>query len=64
MSKPITAADRVTVVTRQTLPTASFSLTVPQIRWIAEEAQRRKVSKSEVVRDALTDAMQDEAEAA
>jgi predicted DNA-binding protein len=37
-------------------PTASFSLTVELIAWIDAEAKRRGVSKSEIVRELITDA--------
>lgn len=40
-------------VTRVTLPTASFSLTVSLIAWIAKEAERRGVPKSVLVREVL-----------
>lgn len=40
-------------ITRVTLPTASFSLTVPQIRWIEQEAARRGIKKSVLVREIL-----------
>jgi hypothetical protein len=51
-------------VTRVTLPTASFSLTVPQIKWIEEESQRRGVKKSVLVREILEAArVQEEAAA-
>ncbi|HVL22470.1 MAG TPA: hypothetical protein VM450_00205 [Thermomicrobiales bacterium] len=45
--------DRVERVHRISFPTASFSLTVPLIRWIAEQADRLGVSKSEFVRETL-----------
>ena len=53
-------------VTRETLPTISFTGKASHVRWIAEEAARRRVSKSEVIRDALdlAKAAQQEAEAA
>lgn len=53
-------------ITRETLPTISFTGKVSHVRWIAEEAIRRRVSKSEVIRDALdaAKAAQQEAEAA
>lgn len=40
-------------VTRETLPTASFTLTVSLIRWIEEESTRRGVKKSVLVREIL-----------
>lgn len=44
-------------VSRITFPTASFSLRQQQIEWIAEEASRRGVKKSVLVRDVIDDAM-------
>ena len=49
-------------VNRATLPTASFSLTVPQIRWIEEESQRRGVKKSVFVREILDAARSEQAD--
>lgn len=40
-------------VTRRTFPTAAFTLTVSLIAWIEQEAARRGVSKSVVVREVL-----------
>ena len=57
MPKEITDADRVDRVHRRTMPTAAFSLRVLHVRWIEAEAERRGISKSEVVRDALDRAM-------
>jgi hypothetical protein len=51
-------------VTRITKPTASFSLNLSTVQWIAQEAIRRKVSKSEVVEDALTTAKREQERAA
>lgn len=51
-------------VLRETLPTASFSLTVSLISWIADEAKRRGVSKSVVVREILDSARAESAVAA
>lgn len=51
-------------VTRETLPTASFTLTVSLIVWIAEEAKRRGVTKSELVRRVLDGARTEQREAA
>lgn len=50
-------------VTRITKPTASFSLNLSTVQWIAREAIRRKVSKSEIVQNAL-DRMKDDQERA
>lgn len=47
-------------ITRVTLPTASFSLTPSLIAWIAEEAKRRSVKKSVLVREILSAARQAE----
>lgn len=54
---------RTQVVSRITFPTASFSLTTFLIAWIAEEADRRGVSKSVLVREILTNAMNEQREA-
>ena len=43
-------------VIRRTWPTASFSFTVEQIDWIKAEAQRRNVTKSELMRTLVMDA--------
>lgn len=51
-------------VTRETLPTASFSLTVSQIEWIAAEAERRGVAKSVVVRELVESAREEKDEEA
>ena len=51
-------------VTRETLPTASFSLTVSLIAWIASEAKRRGINKSELVRDILDRARSEQREVA
>ena len=51
-------------VMRLTYPTASFSLTVSLIAWIEAEAKRRGVSKSEVVRDELLNAIAEQEQAA
>lgn len=51
-------------VTRETLPTASFSLTVSLIAWIAAEAERRGVAKSVVVREVLEAAREEQETAA
>lgn len=59
----MTVATERETVTRETLPTASFSLTVSLIAWIAEEAKRRGVSKSELVRQVLDNARTEEQEA-
>lgn len=48
-------------ITRVTLPTASFSLTVEQIVWIEREAQTRGVKKSALVRQIIAAAMHEEA---
>lgn len=40
-------------VVRRTLPTASFSLTVPLVLWIEEESKRRGIQKSQLVREIL-----------
>jgi hypothetical protein len=40
-------------VSRETLPTASFSLTVSIISWLEEEAKRRGIKKSVLVREIL-----------
>lgn len=40
------------------VPTASFSLTVAQIQWIADEAERRGIKKSALVREILDEARQ------
>jgi len=40
-------------VSRRTFPTAAFTLTVSLITWISQEAARRGVSKSVVVREIL-----------
>ena len=45
-------------VSRVTLPTASFSLTTYLIAWIEEEARRRGVKKSVLVREILTAEME------
>src|SRR5690349_15046135 len=44
-------------VSRRTLPTAAFTLTVSLIAWIERESAKRGVSKSEFLRDLLTDLM-------
>lgn len=56
----MTASIERETVTRETLPTASFSLTVSLIAWIAEEAKRRGISKSELVRQVLDEARSDQ----
>lgn len=45
-------------ISRVTLPTASFSLTTYLIAWIEEEARRRGVKKSVLVREILTAEME------
>ena len=50
-------------ITRITFPTASFSLTHEQIKWIEAEAKRLGVKKSVLVRQIL-DAAMEEKEAA
>jgi hypothetical protein len=47
-------------VARVTFPTASFTLTSYLIAWIAAEADRRGVSKSVLVREILTAAMEEQ----
>jgi hypothetical protein len=54
------ADGRTQVVSRITFPTASFSLTTFLIAWIAEESERRGVSKSVLVREILTAAMEEQ----
>lgn len=44
-------------VTRETLPTVSFTLTNSLIREVTEEAKRLNVKKSKLVRDLLTTAL-------
>ena len=44
-------------VSRRTLPTAAFTLTVSMLAWIEQESARRGISKSEVVRELVTAAM-------
>jgi hypothetical protein len=44
-------------VIRRTWPTASFSFKVEQLAWIEAEAKRRNVSKSEVMRTLVMDAI-------
>jgi Arc/MetJ-type ribon-helix-helix transcriptional regulator len=51
-------------VIRTKTPTASFVLNVPLLRWIDQQAEAKRVSKSEVVRLALERAMREELEAA
>lgn len=51
-------------VTRATLPTASFSITVTHIAWIARRAKTLGISKSQLVRDLLDRAMEREGEKA
>ena len=51
-------------VTRRTFPTAAFTLTVSLIAWIEQESKRRNISKSELVRELLTNAMTEEQAAA
>lgn len=51
-------------VTRRTFPTAAFTLTVSLIAWISQEAERRGVSKSVVVREILEAARTETEEAA
>lgn len=51
-------------VTRETLPTAAFSIRGTHIRWIAQRAKELGVSKSAFVRDLLDRAMGDEGEKA
>lgn len=46
-----------TRVARITRPTASFSLDLTQVRWLAAEAKRRRVSKSVIVRELIEAAM-------
>lgn len=40
-------------VTRETLPTGSFTLTNSLIAWIAAEAKRRGIKKSHLVKEIL-----------
>lgn len=60
MPEVITDADR---VTRQTnsLPITSFTLRRPQIAWLAEEAERRQISRSELIRELIDARMAQEA---
>lgn len=51
-------------VIRRTFPTASFTLTVTLIAWIEQEAKRRNVKKSTIVREALEAASSKRQEAA
>lgn len=44
-------------VARITRPTASFSLDLQHVRWIAAEAKRRKTTKSVIVRELFDHAM-------
>lgn len=48
-------------VTRETLPTASFSLKVSHIRWVAEQSIKRGISKSELIRSLIDREMEQEA---
>lgn len=45
-------------------PTAAFTLTVAMIAWIDQEAKRRGVSKSQVIREILSSAMDNQGETA
>jgi hypothetical protein len=44
-------------VIRRTWPTASFSFRAEHIEWIEAEAKRRGISKSELMRELVTDAI-------
>ena len=52
-------SEKVTRVVRQTFPTASFSLPVSQVKWIAEESKKRGISKSALAREAFDSAMRE-----
>jgi hypothetical protein len=60
MPEVITDADRVSKQT-SSLPVASFTLRRPQIVWVAEEAERRQISKSELIRELIDARMAQEA---
>ena len=49
-------------VTRETFPTAAFTLKKSHIRWIARAAKAAGISKSEFVRNLFDRAMDDERE--
>ena len=55
---------KIETVTRETLPTASFSLKVSHIVWIARKAKAVGTSKSELMRTILDRAIADEQERA
>lgn len=42
-------------VTRRTYPVGAFTIKRSQQSWIADEAKRRKISKSEIIRELIQD---------
>jgi Arc/MetJ-type ribon-helix-helix transcriptional regulator len=44
-------------VTRRSLPTQAITMPQQMVVWIAEQAQKRNTSKSEIVREAISEQM-------
>jgi predicted DNA-binding protein len=45
-------------VTRRSLPTQAITMPQQMVVWIAEQAEKRNTSKSQIVREAIADRME------